>query len=161
MNFPSSLRLTLVLSLALAACGSARVKFSAPTEVGAPTATPTVQVAPGDIVGTDLDVPLPVGDPAHGDLLFHGKVNGHYPCSACHSLTPGQTLVGPSLGTIATTASTRKPGYSAEKYIHESIVSPNAFTVPGFNQNIMPISFGSQMTKQDLADLVAFLMTKK
>lgn len=150
----------MAIGLTLAACGSARVKFSDPTEVGAPTATINAQAA-AEPVGTDLDVALPVGDAAQGDLLFHGKVNGHYPCSACHSLTPGQTLVGPSLGSIATTAATRKPGYSAERYIHESIVSPNAYTVPGFNQNIMPITFGSQMSKQDLADIIAFLMAHK
>ena len=144
-----------------AACGSARVKFTNPTEVGAATATPRVQTVGNEPVGTDLDIDLPVGDPARGDLLFHGKVNGHYPCSACHSLKAGQTLVGPSLGGIATSAATRKPGYSAEKYIHESIVSANAYTAPGFNKNIMPIKFGSQMSKQDLADLIAFLMTQK
>ncbi len=152
----------LVISLALAGCGSARVKFAEPTEPGAPTATPLPPTpAPGETVGTDLNVVLPTGDAARGDLLFHGKVNGHYPCSACHSLTAGQTLVGPSLGGIATTAATRKSGYSAEQYIHESIVSPNAYTVTGFNQNIMPVTFGAQMTKQDLADLIAFLMTQK
>lgn len=163
MSSPSSTWRTLVLTLglALAACGSARVKFSAPTEVGAPTVTPAPTGVPGEPVGTNLDTSLPAGDPARGDLLFHGKVNGHYPCSACHSLTPNQTLVGPSLGNIATVAATRKPGYSAEKYIHESIVSPNAYTVSGFNQNIMPVSFGSQMSPQDLADLIAFLMTHK
>jgi cytochrome c2 len=149
------------LGVVIAACGSARVKFSDPTEVGAATATPVVEVDGGAPVGTDLDVALPVGNPAQGDLLFHGKVNGHYPCSACHSLTAGQTLVGPSLGGIATNAATRKAGYSAEKYIHESIVSPNAYTAPGYNKNIMPITFGSQMSKQDLADLIAFLMTQK
>ena len=153
--------LGLMVGLLVAGCGSARVKFTNPTEVGAATAIPTLEIDGGEPVGTDLDVALPAGDPAQGDLLFHGKVNGHYPCSACHSLQAGQTLVGPSLGGIATSAATRKPGYSAEKYIHESIVSPNAYAAPGYNKNIMPITFGSQMSKQDLADLIAFLMTQQ
>lgn len=148
----------LALALALtAACGSARVQmFAAPNGTAAPT------VNPGDPVGTDLDTPLPPGDAANGDKLFHGKGPGsQYPCSACHSLKPGQTLVGPSLGQIATVAATRRSGYSAEKYIRESIVSPHAFIVPGFNDNIMPLTFAAQMSKQDLADILAFLLTQK
>lgn len=155
--------LLLPLFLVLSACGSAKIKFAEPTS-SAP-ATPTlVGAAPPtavDPVGSDLNVQLPAGDPAQGDLLFHGKVNGQYPCSACHSLEPGQTLVGPSLGEIATIAATRIEGYSAEQYLHESIVSPNAYTVDGFSQSIMPITFGQQMTKQDLADLIAYLLLQK
>jgi mono/diheme cytochrome c family protein len=119
------------------------------------TATPNPNA-----VGTDLNVELPEGDVANGELLFKGQVNGQYPCSACHSLTPGQTLVGPSLGGIATTAETRTD-LSAELYIHESIVSPNAYVVEGFAAGIMPQTFGQQMSKQDLADILAFLMTQQ
>jgi cytochrome c2 len=121
------------------------------------TATPNP-----DAPGTDLDVVLPTGDATKGDALFHGKgPNGVYPCSACHSLTAGTTLVGPSLAGIATRAATRKPGYDAAKYIHESIVSPSAYVVEGFNDGVMPHVFGQSMTKQDLADIIAFLLTQK
>lgn len=121
------------------------------------TATPNP-----DAPGTDLDVALPTGDATRGDSLFHGKgPNGLYPCSACHSLTPGTNLVGPSLAGVATRAETRKPGYDAAKYIHESIVSPSAYVVEGFNDGIMPHNFGDIMTKQDLADIIAFLLTQK
>jgi mono/diheme cytochrome c family protein len=119
------------------------------------TATPNPNA-----VGTDLNVELPEGDAAQGELLFKGQVNGQYPCSACHSLTPGQTLVGPSLGGIATTAATRTD-LSAEMYIHESIVSPSAYVVEGFADGIMPHIFADQMSKQDLADILAFLMTQQ
>ncbi len=121
----------------------------------AETATPNPNAA-----GTDLNVELPAGDAAMGEQLFNGKVNGQYPCSACHSLQPNQTVVGPSLAGIATTAATRVDGYSAEKYIHESIVLPDAHIVEGFNP-IMPKTFGDQMTKQDLANIIAYLMTVK
>jgi cytochrome c2 len=156
---------TFVLALTLTACGSAKIKFSEPTSLASTSSAPTTPTATSALaanpVGTDLEIELPPGDAARGDLLFHGKVNGQFPCAACHSLTPHQTLVGPSLGEIATTAATRKEGYSAEKYIHESVVLPNAYTVEGFSQNIMPLTFGVQMSKQDLADLMTFLMTPK
>ena len=153
----------LAVALAASACGSARVKFAAPTLAAGvtPAASAATPAGISSPVGTDLDVALPAGDPARGDKLFHGKVNGQYPCSACHSLTPGRALVGPSLGHIATTAAARRDGYPAERYIHESIVSPNAYAIAGYNQNIMPVTFGAQMSPQDLADLIAFLMTLK
>ncbi len=115
-----------------------------------------------DAVGTDVNTALPVGDAARGDTFFHGKGDGgKYPCSACHSLTAGQTLVGPSLAGIATRGATTVAGYSAEQYVHESVVQPNAHVVEGFNSGIMPQTFGAQMTKQELADIIAFLMTQK
>lgn len=115
-----------------------------------------------DAVGTDVNVELPQGDAANGDLLFHSKgAGGKFPCSACHSLQQGQTLVGPSLYGIADTAATRKEGYSAEKYIHESVVEPNAYVVESFTPGIMPQTFGTQVTKQELADIIAYLMTQK
>ena len=119
-------------------------------------------VAPVDAVGTDLNVELPQGDAANGELLFTGQVNAKYPCSACHSLQAGQTLVGPSLAGIATTAAARKDGLSAEQYLHESIVLPSAYIVEGaISPSLMPPTFGAQMTKQELADLIAYLMTLK
>ncbi|MBI3244172.1 MAG: c-type cytochrome [Chloroflexi bacterium] len=127
--------------------------------IAAAAAVPTVSI---DAVGTDIKVELPEGDAANGELLFGGKVNGKFPCSACHSLQAGQTLVGPSLAGIATTAATRKDGYSAEQYIHESVVQPNTYIVEGFvNPSIMPATFGAQMTKEELADIIAYLMTLK
>ena len=42
---------------------------------------------------------------------------------------------------------------------HESIVTPGAYVVEGFTPGIMP-EFGAQMTEQQLADLIAFLMAQ-
>jgi cytochrome c2 len=128
------------------------------TALQQPAVTPTVNP---DAAGTDLDVELPEGDAAQGELLFTGQVNGQFPCSACHSLQPDQTLVGPSMAGIATRAATRKDGYTAERYIHESIVLPEAYVVEGFAPGTMPPTFGAQMTKQQLADIIAFLMTQE
>ncbi|MEK7276927.1 MAG: c-type cytochrome [Chloroflexota bacterium] len=122
----------------------------------------TTPAAVVDAVGTDVNTALPAGDAAAGDALFHGQGGGgKFPCSACHSLTAGQTLVGPSLAGIATRGATTVAGYSAEQYVHESVVQPDAHVVEGFNSGIMPQTFGAQMTKQELADIIAFLMTQK
>jgi cytochrome c2 len=123
-----------------------------------PDVTPTPNP---NAIGTDLAVQLPEGNAANGELLFNGKgPSGQFPCSACHSLD-GTVKVGPSLQGIATRAGARKDGYDAAKYIHESIVSPSAYLVEGFADGLMPPVFSKTMTKQDLADILAFLLTQK
>jgi cytochrome c2 len=142
------------------------IKFSPPSpEVdSASTAVPalTAESGPVDPAGADLDAPLPPGDPARGKRLFFGEENGKYPCSACHSLVKDQVLVGPSLYGIGAAAAARVAGYSAERFIHESIVLPDAHVPEGFARpSIMPGTFGQQMSKQDLADLIAFLTAQE
>jgi cytochrome c2 len=90
-------------------------------------------------------------------MLFESKA-----CVTCHTL-PGIAsatgTVGPPLAGIANTAGTRKPGMAAEAYLRESIENPNAFVVPGFpSPSAMP---PGQATGQEVADLVAFLLTQR
>lgn len=122
-------------------------------------------------VGSDTTTPLPAGDAARGADLFAQKVkagnNSNLPCKACHSLQPGQILVGPSIAGIGTTAATREPGKSAEEYIRESIQNPNAYIVPdnptylANGKSTMPAGLGNSMTDQDLADIIAYLASLK
>lgn len=139
----------------------------------APIPTPAFEA-----VGSDLTKPLPPGDPKRGEALWNQEVKqaSGLPasCKACHSLKPGEVLVGPSMAGIATTAAQRirAPDYKGqaktpEEYIRESIQQPNAYIVdpnqfaaaPGVSK--MPANLGNQMSAQDLADLIAFLMTLK
>ncbi len=120
-------------------------------------------------VGSDVNKQLPPGNAAHGQQLFAQQVKQesglNAPCTACHSLTPGEIKVGPSLAGIATRGATREPGKTAEQYIRESIQQPNAFIVPDdpkFQSNgksVMPEGLGNAMSPQDLADLIAYLLT--
>lgn len=93
--------------------------------------------------------------------------NSNVPCKACHSLLPGQILVGPSLAGIGTLGATREPGKSAEDYIRESIQNPNAYLVsdnPTYLANgksAMPAGLGNSLSDQDLADLIAYLASLK
>ena len=99
------------------------------------------------------------GDAAAGKALFSQAVIGSNPgCSTCHSLEPGKTLVGPSLAGVASRAGSRVAGLSAEQYIRQSILEPDAYTVPGFQKGVM---IKEQLTDQQVNDLVAFLMTLK
>lgn len=96
---------------------------------------------------------LPAGDEARGEQTFLAQ-----PCHTCHADLPlGPAFLGePPLGTRA---ATRRPGYSAEVYLYESIVEPNAYVIPGFQKDIMPAEYGETLTDQELADLVAYLLS--
>jgi hypothetical protein len=77
----------------------------------------------------------------------------------CHSLDPGEDLVGPSLAGIGTTAANRIPGLSAEDYIRQSIVDPNAYTVEGFQEGQMLQDYDERLTPGELEALITYLMT--
>lgn len=109
------------------------------------------------------------GDPQRGEQLFKQTTIGSAPgCSTCHSLEPGQTLVGPSLAGIATKAEEiiKSPDYTGkaktvDEFLRESIVDPNAYVEKGFSPGVMYQNYGKDLTEQQIADLVAFLKTLK
>jgi hypothetical protein len=47
---------------------------------------------------------------------------------------------------------------SAEAYLFESIVAPDAFTVPGYPRAVMPTL---ALEERQVSDLVAFLLTRQ
>ena len=105
-------------------------------------------------IGTDLETPLPIGDATIGETLFTEE----YGCNACHSLD-GSTLVGPSLQGISQRAGERIDGYTAEQYLRESILLPCDYVVDGF-ECLMPQDYGDRMEAEDLANIIAYLLTQ-
>ncbi len=152
-----------VATLAVAGCSS---DGDEPAEA-APTTTqaaPTTTETPGEFepVGTDLTTPLPAGDAATGDQLY----NANNSCAGCHSLVPtlegtiSDTALAVSLFGIAERAGTTREGYSAEEYLHESIVLPCEFLAAEAVVCQMPRNYGERLDAQDVADLIAFMMTQ-
>lgn len=126
----------------------------------AATAIPPAQTQSGgeasvEVLQTELAA-LPKGDATAGEATFTAAG-----CVACHSLEPDKKIVGPSQAGVATRAATRKPGYSAELYLYESITRPSAYLVEGFDDGIMPKTFKDSLPPQDLANVIAFLLTLK
>jgi cytochrome c551/c552 len=83
-------------------------------------------------------------------------------CGACHTFKPAGTTgtIGPDLDTKpATDAKTAHMALAA--FVRESIVNPNAYISPGYQKGIMPETFGKQLTKTQLAELVAFVAGAK
>ncbi|MCX7669344.1 MAG: cytochrome c [Anaerolineae bacterium] len=99
------------------------------------------------------------GDPAAGKALFAQTMLGSTPgCITCHALEPGKTLVGPSMAGIAGRAGKTVAGQSAEQYLRQSIVEPDAHVVAGFARGLMP---KPNLNDQQVNDLVAYLLTLK
>jgi nitric oxide reductase subunit C len=129
---------------------------------GAIPGTATVGEPPPTAASTD-----PV---ALGQALFNKTPPG---CFACHSTVHGVNLVGPTLEDIPTTAEARlkDPNYrgkanDAEGYIRESIVDPNAFVLKGptyssGGRSLMPTGLDASLTREQVDQLVAYLMTLK
>jgi mono/diheme cytochrome c family protein len=79
-------------------------------------------------------------------------------CGTCHAFKPaGSTgTIGPDLDTQPT-ADAKKANMPLAAFLHESIVTPDAYIAPGFPKGVMPGTFGSSLSAKQLADLVAFL----
>jgi cytochrome c oxidase subunit 2 len=101
-------------------------------------------------IGTDMETPLPEGDPENGEALFTDLG-----CVSCHSLD-GTQLVGPSMQNISERAGNRVDDMTADAYLRQSILDPCAHVVEGFTC-VMPQNFGERLDAQGLADLIAFL----
>ncbi len=107
---------------------------------------------------------------ALGEIVFRTSAPA---CSACHSLLAGADMAGPSLAGAATRAQQRiasadykGQAKDAASYLSESITRPSAHTVAGAmysasGVSFMPTSYGKDLNAEQVAHLVAYLMTFK
>jgi nitric oxide reductase subunit C len=94
-------------------------------------------------------------------------------CVACHSISPGVNLAGPSLAGVSarTEALLGSPAYTGQAkdvagYLRESIVSPSAHRVPGDmysanGQSFMPSTYAKDLKPEQIDMLVAYLSSLK
>jgi mono/diheme cytochrome c family protein len=108
------------------------------------------QIAAAQANGGTASIELP-GDPKAGQAVFMTKAA----CIACHKAGAiGASPVGPDLSNIA--------GSQTPEYIMGKILDPaSKGTVSGFPPNVMPKTFGQQLTAKEYLDLVSFLLTLK
>lgn len=91
-----------------------------------------------------------------GRQIFESSKAG---CTVCHSVDPGVELVGPNLSDMGTVAASRAPGLSAEEYLLESIVDPDAFLVDGYRSGQMLDIYEETLTSREIEALVAYLQS--
>ena len=131
-------------------------------EASAGEAAPPVAV---EGVGTDITVQLPEGNAQTGETLANTKG-----CAACHITAPvgpawAATADQPGIGARAETRF-QESGYTgaattAEQYLLESIVNPNAYVVPPFAAGLMPANYAETLSAQEVADLIAYMLSLK
>lgn len=101
-----------------------------------------------------------LGNPERGAQIFKSGLDAAPPCSTCHKTVKGSFgfSVGPNLAGIHERAATRVTDLTAEEYLRESILNPHSFVVAGYRDSMYP-NFSLHFNDQDIADLVAYLMT--
>lgn len=168
------LALLLVVGLALVACapnpsgliispqlGDQLAAQAAGQQVVAakPTAAPLLADLKPDQVTAGLPQEvldaMPKADPKQGEQLHQSKG-----CVGCHNLDPNKPGTGPTWHNLGNTAVGRVPGESPALYIYTSITNPSAFVVPNYPDNVMPKNYKEQLSSQEIADLIAFVLTQ-
>ena len=148
-----------------------------PTDTQTPVPSDTPEPGsptPGPPVGTDFTQELPPGDAARGEAL---AVSAE--CADCHIPQPGDPDFGQGFMSnesrtnpadrpaVAIRAAERitEAGYTGQatsdiQYLFESIVDPKVFIVAGTSPDFeMEDDYAERLTLQDVADLIAYLMT--
>jgi cytochrome c553 len=84
-------------------------------------------------------------------------------CASCHNFNEaaGKNDKAPYTEGTATRAETRVAGMTAEEYIKESILKPNAYVVENYKEGDMYQTWEKELSEQQIADLVAYLLTEK
>ena len=124
-----------------------------------PTPAPLVfsELTPEQInagLPADFAAALAAADPSKGETV--ALVNG---CGGCHNTDPSVTMTGPTWHNLADVAANRVPGEGPAQYIYDSIINPGAYIVPNYPAGVMPATFGETIAPEDMANLVAYLLT--
>ena len=115
-----------------------------------------------DVAEIMLELEDAGGDPLNGQLLYNGlepALGGvTLGCSGCHE---SEAVAPLTAGTWTRVNDIRLKlpqfaDYSVKRYLVESIVTPSTYLPPDYGA-LMPEFYGSQLTPEQLADLVAFL----
>ena len=95
---------------------------------------------------------------ALGSQIFNAGENGAPACVSCHSLDPNNQTVAPSLVGLASRAASRVSGLNAEDYVRQSIMTPNAFIVPGYSSGLMYPNYAQKLTPDQIDGLIAYVL---
>ncbi len=118
------------------------------------------------LVGALILVSCTGGNGSAGDPVSSGKelfervtLGSAAGCKTCHSLEPGTVIIGPSMAEVGDQAALRVSGLTAEEYLKQSIVDPNAYIVEGFPGSVMPNTYVNDITEEEIDKLVAYMLS--
>lgn len=128
-----------------------------------PEPTPTRQ----GMVGIDITQQLPPGDSKRGEDLMIKQG-----CAGCHKVEQravaqpfsasgaedGLSMVQRAK-VIIQSEKYKGSAKSAEEYLFESVVLPNIYVADGYPKSVHPANYSNTLDKQDMADMIAYMMT--
>ena len=131
---------------------------------GAAVGTDLPQTDPDAPVGTDLSQPLPLGDAQAGRRWSQA-----HDCEGCHANLPVGPLWQPDDAPVIgkrAAAAIKQPDYdgqatTAEQYLLEAIVAPEAYVAPEWPAGVMPNGYHRLLSRQEAADMIAYLLSLK
>jgi cytochrome c551/c552 len=96
------------------------------------------------------------GDAAAGKTVFASSG-----CGSCHTFAPANSTgtIGPDLDKAPAQDAKADHNMALAAFIKESITAPDAYVAKGFSKGLMPKTFGSSLSKTQLNDLVAFILS--
>jgi cytochrome c2 len=135
---------------------AAQIEYPRPS-----TDNPAVSMPAGLVEGKDLEdvaayVARFAGVPGAAPPRVPGgpgaQVFANFACGGCHTLAAAESggVTGPNLDEVLR-------GQTAAM-VEQSIVDPNAQVTQGFPPNVMPTTYGDDISPDDLAQLVQFLI---
>jgi len=101
------------------------------------------------------------GDSNAGEKLYNTFLNTKprsHTCANCHSLD-GTERYAPTFKGLSERAAERIEGMTAEEYLRQSIVDPEALVVGEFLLP-MPLDYADLLTEEQISDLIAFILTQ-
>ncbi|MBK8990089.1 MAG: c-type cytochrome [Chloroflexi bacterium] len=126
-------------------------------------AMPTATAVPAEI---STPAPTPTPRPVQGEDAEDIILNAG--CGSCHQIGAlGEAhKVGPDLSGIGLVAGSRVPGLSAEEYLRQAILEPNAHIVADCPNgpcipNIMPRDYATRLSPAQLELVIAYLLTMR
>lgn len=106
----------------------------------------------------DVDALPETASAENGRKIFEDGASGAPKCVACHTVDGDDQATGPSLKGFAPSAGERVSGQSAREYALNSIIAPGAHLTSGYG-NVMYGSYGDKLSKQQIADVIEYLLT--
>ncbi|MDA1036405.1 MAG: c-type cytochrome [Chloroflexi bacterium] len=138
------------LSVLAAACGSDEPTGDCLVAEDGAFVNAPCEVPPG-VTAIPTNTPLPDNGGTTADPGFAAfRASG---CAACHSVdgTAASSKVGPNLTTV---------GAKGEAYVRESILIPSAVVAEGFGDGIMPQTFGTTLSSEQIDSIVGWLISQ-
>jgi cytochrome c551/c552 len=129
--------------------------------VGATTGATTATGTTAATTGTTAATTTSPGGGGGGNAAAGKTVFASNGCATCHTFAPANATgqVGPNLDTQPASDAKADHNMALAAFVKQSIVNPDAYIAKGFKSGLMPKTFGQSLSKTQLDDLVAFILS--